>query len=212
MSFVTKASLLKDLALTQDQFLDAGLLAGCDLLPSLPPLTPGGWRASVDNVRRYLTGFSAIAAFSNDPLVKELQYADLFMRARCAIKYSLVLTAEEGRCTPLPLALSSSTPAHIPAITSADVPSDIHEIFSHRLPDEVYFHICKGLISPQLIGWLSSGIIVEQPPLDNGESTEYKRYIKEVITEGPTAPRCTALGLISSVLAPSFWPKKTIVR
>lgn len=207
MSFVTKAAVLKDLGLSEDQFLDVGLISGCDLTPSMPPLVPGGWRAVVDIISKTKSGVNAISLFPNDHGMKELFYPELFIRARCAIKFALVLTSEEGKCTPLPLALAGTV--H-PIVTAGDVPLDLHDIFSHRLPDEVYFHICRGLISPQLIGWLSSGIIVEQPPLDNGESTEYKRFIKEVITEGATAPRCTALGLVSSSLN-KFWPKVPIV-
>ncbi|KAL7412309.1 temperature dependent protein affecting M2 dsRNA replication-domain-containing protein [Mrakia frigida] len=214
MSFVTKPSILKDLGLTEDQFLDVGLLAGSDFTPTFHPLAQGGWKAVVETVKGYKTGIGAINAFPGDGPSKEMYYSDLFMRTRCAIKFSLVLTAEEGRCTPLPLALTSSSSGSgaqpQPIQTAADVPSDLHDIFSHRLPDEVYFHICRGLISPQLVGWLSSGMIIEQPPLDNGESTEYRRFIKEVITEGSTAPRCTALGLISSSLN-KYWPKTNVV-
>lgn len=201
-----------DLGVTEDQFLDIGLLAGSDFTPTFHPLAPGGWKAVVDAVKNYKTGIGAVLAFPSDGPSKEVYYTELFMRTRCAIKFSLVLTAEEGKCVPLPLALTSGAGASPsqPVVTAADVPSDLHDIFSHRLPDEVYFHICRGLISPQLVGWLSSGMIIEQPPLDNGESTEYRRFIKEVITEGSTAPRCTALGLISSSLN-KYWPKTNVV-
>jgi hypothetical protein len=33
-------------------------------------------------------------------------------------------------------------------ITSADILLDLHEIFTHRLPDEVYFYLSRGLLSP----------------------------------------------------------------
>ena len=211
MSFVTKQAVLKDLGVSEEQFLDVGLLAGSDLLSPFPPLAGGGWKAAVDAVKGCKTGIAVINTFANDLVSREMFYSDAFMRSRCAVKYSLVLTAEEGKCTPLPLALPSGPSPSGSAVTAADIPSDLHEIFSHRLPDEVYFHICRGLISPQLVGWLSSGLIVEQPPLDNGESTEYRRFIKEVITEGSTAPRCTALGLISSSLN-KHWPKQPVVR
>jgi hypothetical protein len=49
--------------------------------------------------------------------------------------------------------------------------------------------------------WLTSGQIVEGPPLDNGETTEYKRFVKEVVTDGQTGPRATALALVSCRLS-----------
>jgi len=45
--------------------------------------------------------------------------------------------------------------------------------------------------------------------LDNGETTEYRRFIKESITEGQTGPRATALALLSSV-AHQFWSKRAV--
>jgi hypothetical protein len=124
------------------------------------------------------------------------------------IKYSLILSVE-GTVQPLPLALPSPNPphggnhhSHHP--TAADIPTDLHEIFTHRLPDEIYFYLSRGLLSPQPLVWLASGQIIEHPPLDNGETNEYRRFVKEVITEGQTGPRATTLALISSV-AHNFW-------
>ncbi|KAI6101126.1 temperature dependent protein affecting M2 dsRNA replication-domain-containing protein [Pisolithus sp. B1] len=64
-------------------------------------------------------------------------------------------------------------------------------------------------MGPQALVWLTSGQIVEPPPLDNGETTEYKRFIKEVITDGQTGPRATALALISSV-SHTFWAVRKV--
>ncbi|KAF8653531.1 hypothetical protein AX16_003915 [Volvariella volvacea WC 439] len=102
----------------------------------------------------------------------------------------------------------ASGPANV--ITSADVPSDLHEIFTNRLPDEVYFYLSKGLIGPQALVWITSGQIIETPPLDNGETTEYKRFVKEVITEGHTGPRATSLALLTLALH-NFWSNRKIV-
>jgi len=129
------------------------------------------------------------------------------------IKYSLILSSE-GQVVPLPLAIS--TPAghshpnhHSHHPTAADIPQDLHEIFTNRLPDEIYYYLSRGLLGPQALVWLTSGQIVENPPLDNGETTEYKRFVKEVITDGQTGPRATALALVSSV-AHSFWANKKV--
>jgi len=114
---------------------------------------------------------------------------------------------------PLPLASPSSPHGHSNHHphhpTAGDIPSDLHEIFTHRLPDEIYFYLSRGLIGPQALVWLTSGQVIENPPLDNGETNEYRRFIKEVVTEGLTGPRATSLALVSSV-AHNFWTKRAV--
>ena len=117
------------------------------------------------------------------------------------IRFSLIFSSE-GTVQPLPLALGGG-------MTAADIPSDLADIFTHKLPDEIFFYLSRGLLGPQALMWLTSGQIVEHPPLDNGETTEYKRFVKEVVTEGQTGPRATALALISSVTHP-WWGKRVV--
>jgi hypothetical protein len=215
-TFTSKRSILNDLGVTEDQFLDIGILVGFDHSPSFPPiLHEQALKATVDMVKYYKSGYAAVSAFSEHPAVKTIQYPEHYARTRSMVRYSLVLSAE-GAVTPLPLAINtapanqgghSSHHPHHP--TAADIPSDLHEIFTHRLPDEIYFYLSRGLMGPQALVWLSTGQIGENPPLDNGETTEYRRFVKEVITDGQTGPRATALALISSVLHNS-WSKKTV--
>lgn len=220
-TFISKRAILQDLQLSEEQFLEAGLMVGCDHSPNaFPPIAHDPTiRSTVDMVKYYKTGLAAVTAFAEQPPIKMIGYTEQFARARCLVKYSLIL-ASEGTVLPLPLATSSfpsstSSPAlgndgrHPHHLTTSDIPSDLHEIFTHRLPDEIYFYMSRGLISPQALAWLTSGQIIEAPPLDNGETTEYKRFVKEVITDGQTGPRATALALISGVCN-SFWTNKKV--
>jgi hypothetical protein len=207
--FIDRSRILADISLSPDQLVDFILLCGTELLPTFPPLADTFFiRTVIDMLRHFKSGSSVVASHSEHPAVRGTGYMEGFLRTRAAVKYSLVLTAEEGTCLPLPLVIPPVHPSH--AITASEVPADIHEIFSGRLPDELYFHLSKGLISPQLVGWLTSGIIHELAPLDNGESLEYRKYIENVITEGATAPRCTALALLTSCLNQA-WQQKRIV-
>lgn len=170
-------------------------------------------KATVDIVKYYKSGHAAVMAYAEHPAVKTLQYPDHYARTRSMIRYSLILSSE-GTVLPLPLALPTPAPHGHPSHhphhpTAADIPADLHEIFTHRLPDEIYYYLSRGLLGPQALVWLSSGQIVENPPLDNGETTEYKRFVKEVVTDGQTGPRCTALALVSSV-AHAFWANKKV--
>ena len=213
-SFVSKRSILNDLGLTEDQFLDVGILVGFEHSQPFPPsLHEQGLKATVDMVKYYKSGHAAVSAFANDPQIKPLQYGDHYARTRSMIKYSLILSSD-GSVVPLPLAIPNAPThghqnhhPHHP--TAADVPQDLHDIFTSRLPDEIYFYLSRGLLGPQALIWLTSGQIIENPPLDNGETTEYRRFVKEVITEGQTGPRATSLALISTVCN-NFWSSKKV--
>lgn len=206
-TFTSKRAFLPELQLTDDQFLDTGILVGCEHSPSFPPSSQEfTLKATVDMVKYYKTGNAAVSAFAEHPGVKMLGYHEHFARTRSMIKYSLILTSE-GSVQPLPVALntSSSGPHH----HAGDVPQDLHEIFTNRLPDEVFYYLSRGLLSPQPLVWLTSSTILEPPPLDNGETTEYRRFVKEVVTDGHTGPRATSVALISNVLN-QFWHTRRI--
>ncbi|EAU89975.2 XPG I-region protein [Coprinopsis cinerea okayama7 len=211
--YVSKRNILQELAVSEDQFLDICILVGFDHSPPFPPtIHEQALKATVDMVKYYKTGHAAVSAFAEHPAVKSIQYLDHFARTRSMIKFSLILSSE-GTVMPLPLAIPSPAghghPGHHHHPTAADIPSDLHEIFTHRLPDEVFFYLSRGLLGPQVLIWLTSGQIVENPPLDNGETTEYKRFVKEVITDGQTGPRATALALVSGV-SQSFWANRKV--
>ena len=238
--FVSKQSILNDLRCNEEQFLDAGLLAGSDLCATFPALqdasfgappphagAPPNLRQINELVKQYKGGYSLVAAFEHHPTVQKINYIDQFCRARTTVKFCLVLSAEEGKVLPLPVVTPppplplGSAPAHIapngagpaaggaPIITSADTPVDLHDVFSHRLPDEVYFHLSRGLVGAQVLASLTSGHVIEAPPLDNGETEDYRRYIRETLTETPESPRCVAVALAASVLN-GFWSARKI--
>lgn len=207
-TYVIKQDLIRDMGLNEGQFLDMGILAGFDHSQTFPPtIHEQSLKPTIDMIKYYKTGFSAVTALAEHPGVKQTQYTEQFTRTQCMIRFSLILSTE-GIVQPLPL--TSGTGTHYPHInTAADIPVDLHEIFTHRLPDEVYFYLSRGLIGPQALIWLTSGQVVENPPLDNGETTEYRRFVKEVITEGATGPRATALALVSSVMN-NFWQQRKV--
>jgi hypothetical protein len=202
-TYVAKPKLLADLGVNEEQFLDVGILAGFQHSPAFPPIAhDGALKSTVDMIKHYKTGFSTVTMYGEHPGVKAMNYVEHFARTRTMMKFSLIFSSE-GSVTPLPLAIPSHN------LTASDIPSDFHEVYTHRLPDEAFFYLSRGLLGPQVLDWLTSGFIIEPPPLDNGETTEYKRFVKEVITEGQTGPRATALALLSSVLH-NFWSTRRV--
>ncbi|CAD6911918.1 unnamed protein product [Tilletia controversa] len=69
-----------------------------------------------DIVRHYRSGYTICVVFAEHPLVKATEYTEHFCRARCMIKFSLVLHAEEGGVLPLPVA---TPPPPLPVLASA---------------------------------------------------------------------------------------------
>lgn len=237
-TYISKKSIISDLAaslpplphpnnhanstISDDLFMDCMILAGAEHMPVFPPLvTPETitFPKIVELVRHYKTGHACVMAFNEDPRIKApgspptttSQYADQFMRTRAMYKYSLILSSD-GSVQPLPLAVPAPAPGagNSFSMTAADIPLDLHEVFTHRLPDEIYFYLSRGLLSPHALIWLTSGTIVERPPLCNGETSDYRRFIKEVITEGATGPRAMTLALISSVVH-TFWTSRRVI-
>lgn len=181
-------------------------------------------RQVLDMIRQYRSGFTACAAHAEHAICAKLGYVDAFCRARCMIKFCLVTSAEEGRVLPLPLSTplppslsapgvngttpptASNTPG-APILTAGDIPIDLHDIFSHRLPDEVFLHLSRGLLSSTILNYLTSGVVIEPSPLDDGDTEEWKSFIRYTITESPQAPRCVALALMASSLN-GFWSSR----
>jgi hypothetical protein len=189
-----------------------GILAGCDNSPTFPPLASPDQtlKTTVDMIKHYKSGHTCVAAFAEQPPVKIANYLDHFMRTRSMFKYSLILSSD-GSVQPLPLAVPAPAPGTMShTLTAADIPTDLHEIFTNRLPDEIYYYLSRGLTSPQPLIWLTSGVIIERPPLCGGETSDYRRFVKEVISEGATGPRATTLALISTV-SHSFWTSRRII-
>ncbi|KAJ7236433.1 XPG I-region protein [Mycena haematopus] len=220
-TFLSKRNLLSELTVSEDQFLDIAILVGFTNSPPFPPtMHEQALKATVDMVKYYKSGFAAVSAFAEHPAVKSITYTEHYARTRSMVRYSLILSAE-GVVLPLPVSggggpgvgaqggLPGADRGGPGGPTPADVPTDLHEVFTNRLPDEVFFYLSRGLLGPQALVWLTTGQIVEAPPLDNGETTEYKRFVKEVITDGQTGPRATALALISSVAHP-FWAARKV--
>jgi hypothetical protein len=77
----------------------------------------------------------------------------------------LVLT-DEGQVRPL---------------NAEHAPNDIHELVGYRLPDELYYYLMRGLIGPQSVNCLVSGVLIESAPLDNGESHEYRQFLGDLL-------------------------------
>ncbi|KAK9471322.1 temperature dependent protein affecting M2 dsRNA replication-domain-containing protein [Dipodascopsis tothii] len=195
-TWLNKRSILGELGnLNADQFLDVCLLCGMDLCAAFPLLDQGlhsgsmAIRTSRDLLKNYVSGYGAVAAYADNALVKGAGYVDAYKRAYCAVRHHIIWTSD-GRAEP---------------ISTENVPADVHEFVTQRLPDELYFYLSKGVVGPEILSALTAGVFVDTVPLDGGDTAEYRRFLDAV-----DALRGQALGLFTQPLHRFYQAKRVV--
>lgn len=185
--WVDTKTVLSKLSLTPEEFLDACMLAGFDFCGTFPPLLDQAFtfRYACEMVKNFKTGYAAIRHFASNPGVQKSNYMDLFLRARCVVRHHPIYTTA---CICEPLHKETG-------------PGDIHEVVGPRLPNDLYFLLSQGVILPQVVNNLTTGVLLEAPP--NVDSEEYRRMLNEL-----TDLRSKTLGLLTGVLHESFSSKR----
>ncbi|KAJ2220479.1 hypothetical protein IWW45_009092, partial [Coemansia sp. RSA 485] len=159
-SWIQRDALLTKCGIGADQLLDMCILAGFDWCPTFPPLVSDigfSFKAAVDAVAAYRTGFNAVQMLGDSAP----SYSDSFLRAYCTVRYHIVLHLD-GTVGPL---------------NAEYAPNDLHDIIGYRLPTAAYHLLARGIVHPPVLNMLVSGCWLEFAPADNGESAEYRRMI-----------------------------------
>jgi len=176
-SFIDKVRVLNDLGVSPDTFLEIAIMAGFDWIPTFPVLALNfSFKSAVECAQN-----TTVLAYADHPQVLQMGYIDMYFRIRTTIRHHLVLT-EEGRVEPLNPAMA---------------PCDIHELLGYRLPNALYYYMCHGMISLQVINSLISGYIVESHPLCSGSSPAYRSFVK---SSRLLEARAAALSLLTANL------------
>lgn len=185
--------------MSADAWVDACILAGSSLLPTLPALNNPGLRrnlklqSAVDLIRSSgLSGASLCLNYQEDPQVRRMDYVDLYRRSRLAIRHEIVLTAD-GKVVPF---------------DSGNVPSDLHGLVGQRLPDELYYYLSTGGIGTRILNQLTTQQIFEAVPVDGGESEDYRTLVQTNLTP----LRTSALSLLSHSLARAYQHRNVVLR
>ncbi|KAG5513681.1 hypothetical protein PMAC_000719 [Pneumocystis sp. 'macacae'] len=170
-SWLDKQTILSSLGgISNDQFLDIFILLGFDFCPTFPPLemisqiNGDVFKFLQDTIKIFKSGINIILNYHHSFVAKHTDYLDTFFKAICIIKYHIVLM-ENGKLLPL---------------NESDSPNDIHEFIGTRLPEEIYFYLSRGIVGPHVINILTSGMLIENTPLDNGDSQEYRDFLKDI--------------------------------
>lgn len=130
--------------------------------------------------------------YQDDPQVREMGYLDRYRRIRMSIKHHVIFTAA-GKVEPL---------------DSEHAPRDVHDFIGQRLPEELYFYLSRGIVGPRTLDWLTSGEFNILPPLDGGESEEYRKFVRDQLNP----LRAQSLGLLSHSLNRYYQRKDIILR
>jgi hypothetical protein len=134
-------------------------------------------------LKQYRCGAIAVQHHSEHFMVKKMNYMEVFLRTRSSMKHHIIFD-DNGSATPL---------------YSEICPSDLHEIFGPRLPDAIYYYLVQGLISSQVVNNFVSGVLIEGPPLCNGDTQEYRGFIKSLLPF-----RTNVINLLSKNLNPEL--------
>jgi len=170
---VSKTDILTKLKVDEDTFIDIMLMIGTSFLPTFPVLMdstvikqqPASIKDAVNCLRT--TGDKSVGILCqtwNDTLQKsEPSWEDKYRKAKMSVLHAIYVT-DEGE---------------IKIRNSETLTRDNHDYIGLRLPEEMYHYLMKGAIGPRVMNWLAYLEILVQPPLDGGESQEYRRLVTE---------------------------------
>jgi len=174
---------------TEDIFVDALILAGTPFLPTLPNLNspnrtdllkPHGAIKMIMSMSNGKSGHSVVINNHDDPRFKQMEYVDRYQKARSAVRNHPIYTIE-GKIEPL---------------DTSSMPNDAVNYLQSRLPDEVYHYLSAGLINARVLQWRTTCHIFDVPPMDGGDSPEYRTLVSSKLTP----LRTSAINLLSSSL------------
>ncbi|KYQ89439.1 5'3'-exonuclease N- and I-domain-containing protein [Tieghemostelium lacteum] len=171
--WVDLKTILQELAMTHDQFIDACLICGYEYCANSPfPFAKDNFRVVCEMVKASHSGFDVIRNYAHVLGPSLDKYLDQFLRTKTLIQNHLILYSS-GVCEPI-----------YKDVTYQNKLTEINTIFGSRLPNDVYFYISQGVISQQVINNFVSGSLVEpSPAIDFEELRTMLEYLKRIRTK-----------------------------
>jgi Temperature dependent protein affecting M2 dsRNA replication len=212
---LNKKDMLARLNVNEDTFVDSMLMTGTSFLPTFPVLkdstiVPQQPYTVKDAINIYRTaGKSMIALcqqWSEVIQKQEPNWEDKYRKARMAIKHCLTVTQ-------LPNSeIASGQNSHERygvVVSRADqLTGDHHEYIGLQLPEELYHYLIHGGIGPRIMNWLAYLEMLVLPPLDGGDSDEYRR----LITQQLVPIQAQSISLYTSRMHRAFQHKNFTMR
>ena len=209
---MVKSQILRKLNAHEDTFIDAFLMTGTSSLPPFPPLAettvikqqPYNLLDALNTLRTAGKSIAGLceSALADSMRIQEPQWHDKYQKCRMAIKH----------------AIYQSVDGLVEVTKIEELTEDHHEYLGLQLGPELYHYQNKGVISPRVLNWLGSLKIYVEPPLEGGDSAEYRK----LVTKSLLPIQEQAVSLYATKLHRAFqhknvemnnWfdPKKTIV-
>lgn len=172
---LVKSQILRKLNINEETFVDAFLMTGTSNLPPFPALNDTEVVTKqpytiLDAVNMYRTAGKSINALCDSPLADSLrgqepQWKDKYQKARMAIKHAIIQTID----------------GEIEVTNIDELTHDHHEYLGLQLGPELYHYQNKAVISPRVLNWLVNLKIYVEPPLEGGDSPEYKNLVTKTL-------------------------------
>ena len=128
--------------------------------------------------------------YQDDPDVSRLNYADRYKKAVMTIRHHIVMESN-GNVAPMDI---------------ANAPGDVHDFVGQNLPEELFFYISRGLIGPEVPGWVASGEINLSLPGGVPDTEPYRNLVIEQLNP----IRTQALRILSEPL--NYYYKGRVVK
>ena len=168
------------LRVSRETFVDLMLLSGLSTLPPIAQLldedSPIARVAAVRQILSHANGDGWTACLQ----LQDEAYAENYMKQRTLLKHPILILGD-GTVTPK---------------DPENMPNDVHEFTSQRLPDELIHYLARGVVGPRVLNARVRMELFETQPLDGGASPAYK----ELVSEKLRPLRAQSLGLITRLL------------
>lgn len=180
-SAVSRDALMSQLGVDESLFVDALLVTGSSFLPPFParaqPQQPFNTvRDAVNMLRANVKHVKQLCNSFDDILKEQPDWFDKFCKARMIVKHFIYIS-DKG----------------VVEVENYDaLTGDSHEYLGIRLPDELLHYLNTGLISPNLLSWITHSKLTILPTLDGIASTEYRNLVLDRLLP----VRELALGLV----------------
>lgn len=210
--FVDKKKVLNELNLSESQLLEISVIAGCSAqpvtFPTLPPMpkhNPASqfqqmthFKYVLDLMYQYKSFqnepnlYSYVAAFNDDALIS------LYCKGIAAIKYMPVMNLHgEVKLYITEMVQSRSTVStfvnDVKDVNESEeelrktsiglnIPTEVHNVLSQRLPSEFYFYMSLGLMPSKVLEAIALNRLSVRPPLEGGLCEEYRTLVTSAFT------------------------------
>lgn len=160
--------------------------------------------------------YSYVAAFNDDDLM------NLYCKGLAAIKYMPVMNVEgevklyisEIEADRLSDELSvfrtdvkdkqdAEENSRLPI--ELNIPSEVHDVVSQRLPSEIYFYLSVGLMPSKILEAIALNYLNIRPPLEGGRCEDYKKLVSSRLT---TQVLDAQFNLVTQLLARYYQVKR----